>query len=125
MPIRLAICDDNDTYRTMLRLVLGLESDIELVGEASDGNAAIELVTRERPDVLLLDLAMPKMDGLEALPLIREASPATDVIMLTGFTSTNFRNRATALGAAEYLEKGCEMRVMLDTIRDKAGAHAV
>lgn len=104
-----AICDDQAAFRQLVAIVLGLESGIEVVGEAGDGREAIALATRLQPDVLLLDIAMPEMDGLEALPHVREASPGTQVVMLTAMTGTSVRERAFAAGASDFLEKGIDL----------------
>jgi DNA-binding NarL/FixJ family response regulator len=114
---RVGICDDVDAYRQVLGIVLGVEPGLELVGEASNGQEAIDLVDREDVDVLLLDISMPEMDGLEALPLVRAASPRTKVVMLTGYGSEVTRRRAMELGASLYLEKGASPSGILDAIR--------
>lgn len=103
------ICDDQAAFRQLVAIVLGLEPGIEVVGEAGDGREAIELTAKLLPNVLLLDIAMPEMDGLEALPLVRAASPATEVVMLTGLTAASIRERALAAGASAFIEKGIDM----------------
>ena len=87
------------------------------MGEAADGFEAIELARRVQPDVMFLDIAMPIMDGIEALPKIRVASPSTRVIVLTAFASSSIRSRALAAGAVEYLEKGATPAIMIDAAR--------
>jgi DNA-binding NarL/FixJ family response regulator len=106
---RIVVCDDQPAYRTIVSTVLGLEPDIEIVGEAADGQQAIDLVTQLRPDLLVLDIAMPVMDGLEALPHIRTASPDTKVVMLTGVANDGVRERALDGGASLFLEKGTDI----------------
>ena len=105
-PCRVAICDDVAAFRTALKIVFRLEPQFAVVGEAGNGREAVTLVTGTEVDVLLLDLSMPIMDGLEALPLIRAASPATKVVVLTGFGSGRLRAEALAAGASRYIEKG-------------------
>jgi DNA-binding NarL/FixJ family response regulator len=114
---RLAICDDVPTFRQLVSAVFRWETGFELVGEASNGLEAVELARRVQPDVMLLDIAMPIMDGIEALPKIREASPSTRIIVLTAFGSASIRSRAFADGAVEYLEKGVTPAVMIEAVR--------
>lgn len=118
---RLAICDDVATFRQLLTLLFGLESDFEIVGEAANGREAIDVVESTRADVLLLDLAMPVMDGMEALPHIRQASPDTKVVMLTGFGSAAMQEQAAQLGAVAYLEKGLAPAELIRAVRDVHG----
>ena len=114
---RLAICDDVTTFRQLVSAVFRWEPGFELVGEASNGLEAVELARRVQPDVMFLDIAMPVMDGIEALPKIREASPSTRVIVLTAFGSASIRSRALADGAVAYLEKGVTPAVMIAAVR--------
>ena len=86
-------------------IALGAEADIDVVGDAADGEGAVAIAECLQPDVMLLDIAMPGLDGLEALPLILERSPGTRVVVLTGFASAELRERALAAGAAGYLVK--------------------
>jgi DNA-binding NarL/FixJ family response regulator len=111
-----AVCDDQDGFRRLVAIVLGLASGIEVVGEASDGRQAIALAERHQPDVLLLDIAMPEMDGLEALPRVREVSPGTRVVMLTGVTAASVRERALAAGASAFIEKGIDVDELAERI---------
>lgn len=117
-PIRVAICDDVEAFRRMLSLVFDLERDIEVVGQAANGKEAVELAREADIDVLLMDLAMPVMDGIEALPHVLAASPDTKVIMLTGFGTAEILERAIAAGAARYLTKGILPNDILAAIRD-------
>ncbi|HZP73968.1 MAG TPA: response regulator transcription factor [Gaiellaceae bacterium] len=103
------VCDDQAAFRQLVAIVLGLESGIQVVGEAGNGREAVALVEELQPDVLLLDIAMPEMDGLETLPRVREASPATQVVMLTGVTAASVRERALATGASAFIEKGIDI----------------
>ena len=88
-----------------------------VVGQAENGRDAVEVVRSQQPDVVLLDVAMPVMDGMEALPLIRTAAPRSRVILLTGFSNDEFQQRAMAGGAVAYLEKGTRPALLLDAVR--------
>ena len=122
MPIRLVICDDTADLRRMLSIVIGLESDIVVVGEASNGREAIEMAGSLQPDVMLLDVSMPVMDGIEALPSIREVSPGTAIVMLTGFASDKVRAEATSAGANGFVEKGSDVAVVVRSVRSAMAA---
>ncbi len=102
------ICDDEPSLRALLRIALGLEPDLEVVAEAADGREAIDLAEQHQPDVILLDLAMPKMDGLEALPKLREVVPDTKVVVFSGFQESLLERQAHELGAVAYVEKGVD-----------------
>jgi DNA-binding NarL/FixJ family response regulator len=119
---RVAICDDVADFRQLLTLMLSRAQDLEVVGEASNGLEVIELVRSQAPDVLLLDVAMPVMDGLVALPHVHEVSPNTRVILLTGFGSEKVRQEALQAGVARYLEKGTHPNVIVDEIRSVCNA---
>ena len=103
--MRVAIADDTPDIRLMVRLTLELDPDIEVVAEAEDGCQAIRVVAEHAPDVLILDLSMPVMNGLEALPHVIEASPGTAVIVLSGF-SLSVAQQAVDAGARGYVCKG-------------------
>ena len=120
--IRIFLCDDVPELRTLLRYGLEEGDGIEVVGEAGTAEEAIAGVARLAPDVLLLDLSMPGMDGLEALPLLREASPQTAVIVFSGFAADRMMEPAMALGAARYLEKGEPLDVVRRTVVEVAEA---
>jgi DNA-binding NarL/FixJ family response regulator len=116
------LCDDQAAFREVVGVILSLEPGIDVVGQAADGLEVIDLVERLRPDVLLLDVAMPELDGIEALPRIRAASPETDVVIVTGFGSSAVRERALAAGATRYVEKGADMDALVGEIRDASAA---
>ena len=115
-PVRVVIVDDTYDLRELLRLAL-TRGGMEVVGEAGDGLSGIEAVRAERPDVVLLDLSMPVMDGLEALPSIRRLVPAAKIIVLSGFGATQMSERALATGADGYLQKGMSLKRILDYVR--------
>ena len=103
---RVVVADDVADLRMLLRLLLQRSGRFTVVGEARNGKEAVETATREQPDLTLLDLSMPVMDGLEALPLIREAVPSCAVVVLSGFDADRMAGTAMAAGAAAYLVKG-------------------
>jgi DNA-binding NarL/FixJ family response regulator len=121
VPIRVALCDDVAELRELFREVLE-DADVEVVGEAEDGAGCIELVARHQPDVLLLDLEMPVMDGIEALPQLIERAPDTAIVVLSGFSAGEMAQKALELGAHSYLEKGAKLTAMLDAVRHAAAA---
>ena len=111
---RVLVVDDNDDIRRLLRTKLTRGGEYEVIGEAADGQEAIEQAIELKPDVVLLDLAMPVMDGLQALPHILAGVPRTRVIVLSGFDHMTMEPRALAAGAARYVEKG--LRIDLDAV---------
>jgi PAS domain S-box-containing protein len=120
--VRVLVVDDAEDIRTLLRLRLMRASGVEVVGEAGDGVEAVALATALEPDVVLLDMAMPRMDGLEALPLIRAAVPGVRVVVLSGFDEGTMRDRALEAGADRYLVKGGDMDALLAAIEDLTAA---
>lgn len=103
---RIVLCDDAEDFVKLLRLLLDVEPDIQVVGEAFDGEQAISACANLQPDILILDVSMPVMDGLTALPTIQQVSPDTRVVMLSGFGSAQMKRKAMDLGAVEFIEKG-------------------
>ncbi|MDP1989826.1 MAG: response regulator transcription factor [Syntrophales bacterium] len=116
-PIRILIADDHAVLREGLRQLLSLQGDFEVVGEAVDGVETLEKVRSLKPDILLLDIAMPRMDGLEALTLVRESVPETRVVILSMFEKEAFTQEALRRGAFGYVLKGAPSSEMLDAIR--------
>ena len=100
------LADDTPEIRTLLRLTLEDQGDIEVVGEAGDGAEAVKIVSELQPDALVLDLAMPVMDGFQAIPEVRRRAPETKIIVLSGFDRGLMSERALSLGADMYFEKG-------------------
>jgi NarL family two-component system response regulator LiaR len=118
--IRLLIVDDHKVVRQGLRFLLQHESDIEIVGEAADGEQAIALVRQQVPAVVLLDLLMPKMDGLTALRAIKEISPSTQVIILTSHQGDDELFDAIKAGALSYVLKTAGVDVVVESVRSAA-----
>jgi len=103
--IRLAIVDDHAVVRAGLAQLVETMDEVELVGEAADGDEAVALCAERRPDVVLMDLEMPRVDGIEATRRIRAAQPATAVVVLTSFSDRERILSAIDAGAAGYLLK--------------------
>jgi DNA-binding NarL/FixJ family response regulator len=119
--VRIAIVDDTPDVRLVVRLLLELDPELEVVAEAADGQGAIDIAVREHPDVMLLDLSMPVMNGLEALPHVLEASPSTAVLVFSGFRASALEHQAVAAGAVGYLQKGLPAEELRSRVRE-AGA---
>jgi PAS domain S-box-containing protein len=113
---RVLVVDDAEDLRMLLRARMETRNGLTVVGEAADGLAAVELASELQPDLVMLDLAMPRMDGLEALPLIRAAVPGVRVIVLSGFNQSTLAEKAIEAGADKYVVKGGSMRQLLDLI---------
>ena len=107
-PADVLICDDNDAIRMLLDAIVANEPGLQVVGEAADGNEAIVETIALQPDVILLDLAMPKRSGLDALPELRRVAPNARIVVLSGFASANVAEEVIALGATSYIEKGAD-----------------
>jgi NarL family two-component system response regulator LiaR len=120
-PIRVLVVDDHAVVRAGLRGLLELQDGIEIVGDAEDGEAGVEAATRLRPDVILIDLVMPKLDGVAAMRLLRERLPAARVIVLTSFLDDDKLLPALRAGAAGYLLKNAEPQEVVRAVR---AAHA-
>ncbi|VXC28371.1 hybrid sensor histidine kinase/response regulator [Nocardioides sp. AX2bis] len=120
---RVVVIDDTDDLRQLLSLAL-TRGGFEIVAEAGDGRAGIETVREHRPDVVLLDLAMPVMDGIEALPAIRRLVPSAKIIVLSGFGAQQMSARAVAVGADGYVQKGAPLPSILDYVRTVCAAPA-
>ncbi len=119
--IRILIVDDYDLLRKGLRVFVETTSDLECVGEASDGVEAIELCNTLVPDVVLMDMAMPRMGGAEAMRLIRATHPHMQCVALSGFSDESSVQAALAAGAVSYLLKSISAEDLAQAIRD---AHA-
>ena len=118
--IDVLICDDNQPLRAVLRDVIGLRPSLRVVGEARDGNEAIEEAGRLQPDIILLDLAMPRKTGLDALPELRQVAPAAKIIVFSGFSTASVADEVLALGAVRYLAKGADIDEINDAIEEVA-----
>ncbi len=108
MPIKIIIVDDHSVVRQGLRMFLGLDPELQVIGEARDGAEAVRLVHEIHPDIVLMDLLMPEMDGLTATTIIRREAPDTEVIALTSVMEDSSVVDAVRAGAIGYLLKDTE-----------------
>ena len=116
-PVTLVVIDDAPEVRLFVKAQLRRSGQFMVIGEGGTGLDAIDLVRLHQPDVLLLDISMPIMDGLEALPHVRTTSPRTQVVMYTGFVSHGLAERAKQLGACAFLEKAAGSKPLADELR--------
>lgn len=120
--VRVVIADDQRLFTEALEAILSTDGRIEVVGTAFDGGAALALARQAAPDVVLMDIAMPVMDGIAAAEAIRDQVPGTRVIVLSGSAATQDISRARAAGAAGYVTKdqiaGDLVRAILDAVDD-------
>jgi DNA-binding NarL/FixJ family response regulator len=123
--IRVLIADDHAVVRQGLRTFLDLQDDIEVVGEAADGEEAVEVALRLQPDVVLIDLVMPRLDGIEAIRRLRERLPSTRAIVLSSFIDDDKVFPAVRAGAAGYLLKDVQPQDLVEAIRTVHGGGAL
>ncbi len=116
-PLRVVVADDADGVRDLICLLLDLEPDFTVVGRAANGAEAIDLVAETGPDLVILDVAMPVLDGIAALPRVRRLAPAARVVVFTGFSAYTVRDEALALGADDVMEKGLGSGPLVDRLR--------
>ena len=117
MACRVFIADDVEALRTLWREFLEADPDVEIVGEAGDGEAALEGVRATRPDVLVLDLSMPKVDGLEVIGSLQVDLPEVRIVVASGFAAARLAPLAIELGATAYLEKGMTAEALREAVR--------
>ena len=120
MSIRVLIADDHLIIREGLHLIFDTVPDIELVGEANNGQEALDAVDALRPDVVLMDLQMPIMDGIKAIEKLRQTHPELAVIILTTYKEDDLMFRGLAAGAHGYLLKDTDRQTLIDTIQAAA-----
>ncbi len=118
--IRVCLVEDQTIVRQGLRSLLGLNSDVSVVAEAADGEEAVEVIEREKPDVILLDLRMPRLDGLGVLQRLRERGAARPTLILTTFDDDTMLFEAVRAGAKGWLLKDVSLERLTDAIRTVA-----
>lgn len=119
---RVVIADDSEDVRFLLRLRFERGGEFIVVGEADNGRDAVTLVAEHRPDVIVLDLAMPHMDGLQAAAAIRRAHPDTAIIVLSGYGEEAMQERALQAGADDYVTKAADFENVVSAVRAKLAA---
>jgi DNA-binding NarL/FixJ family response regulator len=112
------VADDADGVRELVCLLLEMEPDFTVVGRAANGAEAVDLVAETAPDLVLLDVAMPVLDGIAALPRVRRLAPGARVVVFTGFSEPTLCADALALGAMDVVEKGLGLSLLVERLRD-------
>lgn len=115
--IKILIADDHAVVREGTRRVLEQEPDLDVIGEAGDGEEAVEMATSLKPDVAIVDISMPKMDGIEATRRIKSTCPSVNVLILTAYDDDQFIFSLLEAGAAGYLLKTVRSRELVDAVR--------
>lgn len=123
--IRVIIADDHELFREGTRTLIDKEKDMEVIGEASDGEEAIALVKQLQPHVVLMDIAMPKINGIEATGKIKKDHPATAVLILTAYDNDQYIVALLEAGAAGYLLKNVKSSDLVNAIRAVHAGEAV
>ncbi len=124
-PIRVLVADDHPVFRYGMRAILGAEPDTELVGEATDGEEVVALAAELRPNVILMDLNMPEVNGIEATRQILEKNPQIGILMLTMFEDDDSIFAAMRAGARGYVLKGADGAETLRAVRAVASGEAI
>ena len=123
--ITVLLADDHGLVREGLRMLLELEKDLQIVGEAEDGRQAVALVKKLRPAVVLMDIAMPLLNGLEATRQIRQDYPDTKVLILSAHSHAAFAGQVTGAGAAGFLLKHTSSTILAKAIREVQKGHLI
>ena len=122
MTISVVVCDDVPGMRRLARIVLEEQGDVSVIGEAADGREAIQEISRLQPDVVVLDLSMPELDGLEAIPLIHEVAPRAQIVVFSGFEEEKLAEAALKRKASRYVRKGAPLAELRQAVRAVAPA---
>lgn len=116
--IRILLVDDQSLVRQGIKMRFALENDLDVIGEAADGKTAVKMAEELHPDVVVMDVEMPTMDGVEATELLLRNSPDSCVVMLSLYDDVKTRLRAQAAGAEAFIEKHAPVDTLIQTIRD-------
>jgi DNA-binding NarL/FixJ family response regulator len=116
--IRVLVVDDVAELRGLFKMLLEADGRFEVVGEAGDGEEAVAKAGEIRPDVVVLDVAMPKLDGIHALPLIHDAAPGVRILVLSGFESKGVARQAIDACATAFLSKGVAPSEIVETLHE-------
>ena len=117
--MRIVIADDEQWIRAALRsMLLEIDSEIEMEGEVSDGNQMVKIIEEKQPDIAFVDIKMPGMNGLEAIESVKDASPDTSWVILSGFSDFPYAKKAIALGVEEYLLKPVKLEELRHTLQN-------
>ena len=122
MKTRVLIVDDHEVFRKGLKAVLDYQSDMEVIGEAEDGEKAVALTRELHPDIILMDVKMPVMDGAEATRRILAEMPDVKILALSIYADDGFMDGIMLAGAKGYILKGCDSEELSDIIRETAGS---
>jgi DNA-binding NarL/FixJ family response regulator len=118
MPVTVFLVDDVPDMRMLLRVALEADPELRVVGEAGDGAEALEGIARTQPDVVVLDLSLPGIDGLEVLSRISAVAPNADVVVFSGYTAERMEETALGRGASRYVEKGTRIEQLVAIVRE-------
>ena len=118
MPVTIVVVDDEPQYRELVRFLIASVADTIVVGEASDGEEALALARRERPDIVITDLVMPRLNGVDLTKRLRQELPQTRVILMSSFTEDAYRLMASDSGADAFVSKQVIFDNLLPAIRD-------
>ena len=116
--IRVGIVDDNELVRRTLHTILGCSSNLRVVAEAANGSAGLSLVELMRPDVVVMDISLPDMDGIEATRIISTKFPETKLVVLTMHNDQTYADTALQAGACQFLTKDCGREMLLNAIKE-------
>lgn len=123
--IKVLIADDQELIRESLGIVLGANADMEVTGMAGDGHQVLEMIKKDKPDVILMDIRMPGMDGVECTRQVKEKYPDIFIIVLTTFDDDEYVYGALKYGASGYLLKGISMKDLAEAIRTVVSGRAM